>query len=83
MFSMAKNSMILFARGKLFKDLGSVIVKAIIGILITALLFLACRYYLFLGMGWEGPGHIWLSAGVAAFLGGALQPYLFKDLKYA
>ncbi len=83
MFDMAKNSMILFARGKLFKDLGSVIMKALIGIVITAILFLASHFYLALGMGWTSAGHYWLSAAIAGFLGGALQPYLFKDLKYA
>jgi len=83
MFEMAKNSMILFARGKLFKDLGSVIGKALIGIILTALLFVAIAYYLAAGMGWTDDGHLYVAAGVAAFIGGALQPYLFKDLKYA
>lgn len=83
MFEMAINSMILFARGKLFKDLKSVLAKALVGIVITAILFIAATYYLALGMGWTGDGHLYVSAGIAAFIGGALQPYLFKDLKYA
>ena len=83
MFEMAKNSMILFARGKLFKDLGSVIMRALIGIVITAILFVACAFYLSAGMGWTTPGHIYTAAAIAGLLGGALQPILFKDLKYA
>jgi|GEM_PF-305781 len=83
MFQMAKNSMILFARGKLFKDLGSVIAKTLIGIIFTAILFVGAAYYFSAGMGWTDDGHLYVAAGVAAFIGGALQPYLFKDLKYA
>ncbi len=83
MWDMAVNSMILFARGKLFKNLGSVMLKAILGILITAILFVATVYYLSHGIGWTSVGHIYASAFIAALIGGAIQPFLFKDLKYA
>ncbi len=75
MFEMAKNSMILFARGKLFKDVRSVILRSLLGMMVTAALFLLLALGLDLTL--------WASAGLAAFLGGALQPYLFKNLKYA
>ncbi len=75
MWEMAKNSMILFARGKLFKNLGSVMSKAMLGILITATIFVVLANFLATG--------IYLAAAISAFIGGAIQPYLFKDLKYA
>lgn len=74
MWDMAKHSMVLFAQGRLFKDVGSVILKSIIGILLTAAIFVGL---VLVGL------HIYASAVIAALIGGFIQPYLFKDLKYA
>lgn len=73
MWEMAQNSVILFFRGKLFDDPRKVAVRLTIGVLVTALLLVAgCTIGL----------PLWASALVAGFGGGALQPYLFKDLRY-
>lgn len=73
MWEMTKNSIGLFFRGKLFADPGKVVGKLLIGIFVTAVLFV--------GLAKAGTP-LWLAALVAALLGGGLQPYLFKDLKY-
>lgn len=73
MFDMFKNSVILFMRGKLFQDMSAALRQAIIGIAVTALL---CIILVTLGM------PLLVSVLIAALIGGGLQPYLFKDLKY-
>jgi hypothetical protein len=44
-----------------------------IGIVVTAILFVGLA---------KAGAPLWLAALVAALLGGGLQPYLFKDLRY-
>ena len=73
MWQMTRNSIALFFHGKLFADRGKVLQQLLIGIAVTAVLFV--------GLAKAGLP-LWLAAMVAAMLGGALQPYLFKDLKY-
>lgn len=73
MWGMAQNSMSLFFRGKLFKDRGMVFRQLAIGIALTAILFLVLAK-----LGAPVP----IAALVAGLIGGALQPYLFKDLRY-
>ncbi len=73
MFDMFKNSVILFMRGKLFQDMSAALRQAIIGIVVTALL---CILLVTLGI------PLLISVLIAALIGGGLQPYLFKDLKY-
>jgi hypothetical protein len=73
MFDMLLNSVTLFMKGKLFQDLGSVFIKLLIGILVTSVI---CFGAVKLGLS------IWLAIGAASLIGGAIQPYLFKDLKY-
>lgn len=73
MFDMFKNSVILFLRGKLFQDMSAALRQAIIGIAVTALL---CIILVTLG------APLLVSVLIAALIGGGLQPYLFKDLKY-
>ncbi len=73
MFDMVKNSIILFWRGKLFQDLPSVIRQAMIGIVITAVICVAMVKF---GLA------LWIAIVVSATVGGLIQPYLFKDLKY-
>ncbi|MBX9649651.1 MAG: hypothetical protein K2X57_21640 [Xanthobacteraceae bacterium] len=73
MWEMTKNSIALFFRGKLFADRVKATRQILIGILVTAVLLVVLAK---IGV------PLWLAALVAALLGGGLQPYLFKDLKY-
>ncbi len=73
MWQMTQNSIVLFFRGKLFADPGKVIRQLLIGIVVTAVLLIVLA---------KIGAPLWLAALVAALLGGGLQPYLFKDLKY-
>ncbi len=74
MLDMFKNSATLFLQGKLFKDLASVMRQLAIGIIIAVILLVALAK-LGLSLG--------LAAIISAMITGAVQPYLFKDLKYA
>ena len=73
MWDMFSNSARLFAKGKLFRDPRRVLRQWLIGFVATllALLVLATA-----GL------PLWLAVLVASLGGGALQPLLFKDLKY-
>ncbi len=74
MLDMVMNSVTLFFQGRLFKDIGAVIKMAMIGIALTAIILI--------GLVLAGLP-LWLSAVIAGLIGGGVQPYLFKDLKYA
>ena len=74
MFDMFKNSIVLFWKGKLFQDLGSVIRQVVIGVAITAVL---CIVLAKVGL------PLWAAIAVSALIGGMIQPRLFRDLKYA
>lgn len=73
MLDMALNSARLFFAGKLFRDGRAVFVQWLKGFAVSLGLVLA--------IGW----FVSPTAGVvvASLVGGALQPLLFKDLKYA
>ena len=73
MWTMATSSMNLFFRGKLFADPASAYRQLAIGIAVTAILMI--------GLGLAG-APLWAAALIAGLIGGALQPYLFKDLRY-
>lgn len=73
MFEMFKSSVGLFFKGKLFRDSGAVFKQWLIGFALTLALFLVVGYLV----------NPLVAVIVAAVLGGAAQPYLFKDLKYA
>ncbi|WP_411727112.1 hypothetical protein [Methyloglobulus sp.] len=73
MFEMFKDAFTLFLKGKLFQDYHAVFRQVAIGAGITAL---TCMVLSIMGLA------MWLAIFLAAFIGGALQPYLFKDLKY-
>jgi hypothetical protein len=73
MWEMTQNSIALFFRGKLFADPGKVARQLLIGIVVTAVLLIGLA---------EAGVPLWLAALVAALIGGGLQPYLFKDLRY-
>lgn len=73
MLDMARNSILLFFQGRLFADPAKVYRQLAIGVAVTVVLLLIIA---------AAGAPIWLAAVVAGFVGGALQPYLFKDLKY-
>jgi hypothetical protein len=73
MWEMAITSIGLFLRGKLFANPAQVYRQIAIGVLATAVLLFVLA---FVGV------PVWLAAVIAGFAGGALQPYLFKDLRY-
>lgn len=73
MFGMAINSAQLFFRGKLFHDNPKVFANIGFGVALTAVLFLAA---LKLGLAPLG------AAALAGIAGGALQPFLLRNVKY-
>jgi hypothetical protein len=73
MWTMATSSMSLFFRGKLFADPAAVYRKLAIGVLATALIMVLASI---------AGAPFWAAALMAGLCGGALQPYLFKDLRY-
>ena len=73
MWEMALTSIRLFLAGKLFQHPWSVFRLSALGAAVAAALTI--------GLGLLGV-HVALAAGVAGLVGGALQPWLFKDLKY-
>lgn len=73
MWDMAKTSIILFLQGRLFQDPAKVLTQIAIATVLTALVL----------VGLVSAGvPIVAAAGIAGFLGGMLQPYLFRKLKY-
>lgn len=73
MIDMFLNSATLFIQGRLFQDLNSVLKQAYIGIAITVVLLI---FLVKVGL------PLWLAIISTSLISGALQPYLFKDLKY-
>lgn len=72
MFDMFLNSAKLFLRGKLFQNSNQALKQWLIGLAVTLAVLLALSWLL-------NPLVAAISGGL---LGGALMPYLFKDLKY-
>lgn len=83
MWGMAKNSILLFIQGRLFKDVGKVLRQILICAFFTAFVFIVAMAGLSLADVHLGSANIWIASAIAGLLGGMLQPYLFKDLKYA
>lgn len=73
MFDMFWNSVLLFFKGKLFHDFPKVLMLAGIGMAVAAVILVAMAH-----MG----APLWLAVAVAGLCAGALQPRLFRDLKY-
>lgn len=73
MWDMFLNTAKMFFRGKLFRDSKRVTRQWLIGVLVAALLVVV--------LGALGVPTL-VAVAVAAFVAGALQPWLFKDLKY-
>ena len=73
MWDMFSNSLRLFLKGKLFREPRKVLQQWLIGVAITLVALVALAM---LGL------PLWLAVLLASAGGGALQPFLFKDLKY-
>ena len=73
MWDMFSNSSRLFFRGKLFREPKMVLRQWLIGMAFTLLVLLVLA---------KAGLALWLAVLLASLCGGALQPYLFKDLKY-
>ena len=72
MLDMFANSARLFFRGKLFRDNAQVFRQWLKGFALTLAMLLVAGYVVSPLVG----------VVLASVIGGALQPYLFKDLKY-
>ena len=70
---MFSNSLRLFMKGKLFREPRMVLRHWLIGAAATLVVLIVLAK---IGL------PLWLAVLVASAGGGALQPYLFKDLKY-
>jgi hypothetical protein len=81
MFEMAKYSIILFFQGRLFKDNARAYRQMTSCAIVTAII-LTVVYYLLCSSGYADRA-IWYASAIGGFCGGLIQPYLFKDLKYA
>lgn len=73
MWDMFLNSFKLFLKGKLFREPRQVLTKWFIGFALALVLLLVLA---------KAGVPLWLTIVIASFGAGALQPYLFKDLKY-
>ena len=73
MWSMAMSSITLFFQGKLFANPGLVFRQLAIGVVVTALVLVVAA---------KVGAPLLVAAALAGLVGGALQPLLFKDLKY-
>ncbi len=68
------NAVTLFFKGKLFRDFGEVVKKTLIGNVVAAILLIVLAK---LGL------PLYVVIPIVGIVAGALQPWLFKDLKYA
>ena len=72
MFQTFLHSATAFIQGRLFKDTGHAVGRGIVGVVLVlaAFFLLSTRVPL------------WVAAVLAGFVGGIVQPRLFRDLKY-
>jgi len=73
MWDMFVNSMIMFLKGKLFRDHQLVMRQGAIGIVVAIVLIVVLGKFVL---------PMWAAAMVGGVVSGGLMPYLFKDLKY-
>ncbi|MEW5835456.1 MAG: hypothetical protein AB1832_10355 [Pseudomonadota bacterium] len=71
MLDMVMHSMKLFFAGKLFRDNWAFFRQLGLGFLVALVLMV--------GIGWV---NLWLGMVAGGAIGGALMPWLFRDLKY-
>lgn len=83
MWQIATNSITLFFRGKLFKDPTKAFGCILVGALVTAAVLVGVKLAVpQLNLPLGANATVVVAAALAGFVGGMLQPYLFKDLKY-
>lgn len=73
MWGMFLNTLKLFLKGKLFREPRAVLKKWFIGFAVTLVALLVLV---------KAGVPLWLTIVIASVGAGALQPYLFKNLKY-
>lgn len=73
MIGTAINSAKLFLAGKLFRDSGKAVRQLLLGAAVGAVVLVV--------VGFLAP--VWVAALAGGAVSGALQPFLFKNLKYA
>jgi len=83
MWDMAKHSIILFFQGRLFRDFPTVRRQILLGAMVTAFTLVLIAAGLTAAGLQSASVAIFVASAIAGFVGGTLQPYLFKDLKYA
>ena len=64
----------LFIRGKLFRDFGNVVQQTLIGNFLAAVILIVLA---------KSGIPLWVDISVASIVAGAMQPWLFKDIKFA
>jgi hypothetical protein len=74
MWDMFSNSLQLFLKGKLFREPGAVFRQWLIGFGVSLIVVVVLVK---VGV------PLWIAVAVTALAAGVLQPYLFKNLKYA
>jgi hypothetical protein len=74
MWPMFTNSFRLFLKGRLFRDTKAVALRWLIGVGASLVALVALRVV---------GAPLWLAVAVPSVGVGLLQPYLFRDLKYA
>jgi hypothetical protein len=73
MWTMARSALMLFFRGQLFAESGKAYALILANVVFTALLCI--------GLAHEGLP-LWGAAVLAGFVGGGLQPILFKNIRF-
>ena len=73
MFDMFLNSISLFFKGKLFQDMNMVIRQSLFGIVIAVVLLIITV---------KSGLSLWIAVLATSLISGAIQPLLFKNLKY-
>lgn len=73
MWAMTQSSIFLFFRGKLFAEPAKAYRQIAIGVAVTAILLVLLALI---------GAPVWVASLLAAAIGGSLQPYLFRNLRY-
>jgi hypothetical protein len=73
MWMMARSAISLFFRGRLFAEPRKAYARLAFGVLVTAALFLLLA---------TAGLPLWAASAIGGFIGGGLQPVLFKTIRY-
>lgn len=74
MIELVRHSIVLFFSGKLFADPAKAYTQLAFGIVTACLVLIVSVKLIALP--------VWAGAIIAGFVGGVLQPYLFRNLRY-